>query len=302
MSSAIPFENKIVKYAATIAFLFLVLGAGIILKAAYLPVLHEDSHPSKNISWITDQNIQDKGWENFHSKYQNLVKNDSVSGDLSVKYRLAGVFFDLDARKDTRKAIIDNNQSGIEAIVAEGDSFGDIIVTAIYADHILIRDINGVEDQLWLKFDKISNGQASNLTGINTNQRPRSTDKFGGKRIGEDRWVFERSALLNYYQELRNEPERLVKVFDSLKPVYDDNRKITGYRLNTEGEREFFAASGLKENDVIKTVNSLKMTSRNRAEYLIKEFIDNRLNDYHFEVERDGKPMLIIYNIKEQLK
>ncbi len=122
-------------------------------------------------------------------------------------------------------------------------------------------------------------------------------NSFGGRQVSENRWVFSRQKLLEYYGQLRDEPERLVKVFDSLKPVYTDDRKISGYRLKAEGERAFFDAVGLREGDVIRSVNSIKMTNRRRAEMMIRDFVENRSSAFVFEVERDGKPQRQIYSV-----
>ena len=104
--------------------------------------------------------------------------------------------------------------------------------------------------------------------------------------------------LVEYYKELMDEPDRLVKVFDSLKPLYDGQRRITGYVLGVEGEKEFFDAVGLKEGDIVRSVNSMKMTSQSRAEYFIGEFIKGRLGALVLDVERGGEPKKLIYLIR----
>ena len=96
-----------------------------------------------------------------------------------------------------------------------------------------------------------------------------------------------RQAVLDYYQELLDEPERMVTVFDSMKPLYDDRRKITGYVLDVEGEGNFFKAVGLRPGDVVHKVNSVPMTSRRWSDYFINEFSQNRLNVVVMDVERD---------------
>jgi type II secretory pathway component PulC len=103
---------------------------------------------------------------------------------------------------------------------------------------------------------------------------------------------------MDYYAELRDEPERLVKIFDSMKPVYSQDRKITGYQLGIEGEADFFASTGLQQGDVVTSVNSMEMTSRNRAEYFIKEFIADRANAFVLDVQRGGNPLKLMYEVR----
>ncbi len=118
-----------------------------------------------------------------------------------------------------------------------------------------------------------------------------------GKRVGETRWVIKRTELLNYYQELLDNTDRLAKVFESLKPVYR-GKAIAGYVLDVEGESDMFHALGLQQDDVIKKVNSMPMTSRFRAEYFINEFVKDRVSGFVMDVERSGVSKKLIYMIR----
>ena len=122
--------------------------------------------------------------------------------------------------------------------------------------------------------------------------------KFGGTRVGEKRWVFQRQALLDYYQELRDEPERLVKVFSSMEPLYNESNRITGYKLEIDGEAEFFNGVGRAEGDVVRSVNKLDMTSRSRAEYFLGEFVGERANTFDIVIERDGEEQILNYMVR----
>ena len=125
-----------------------------------------------------------------------------------------------------------------------------------------------------------------------------STNKYGGKMVGENSWVFNRQRLLDYYQELRDEPERLVKVFDSLKPLYTPDRRITGYHLGIEGEADFFEAAGMKEGDIVRAVNDVPMTNRRRAEHMISQFVTDQANAFVIEIERNGAPARLVYEVR----
>ncbi len=120
--------------------------------------------------------------------------------------------------------------------------------------------------------------------------------RFGGERTGTNSWSFSRVAIMDYYQELMDRPERLVKVFDSLAPVYDDARRIEGYRVAIRGESDFFDAVGLHEGDVVRSVNSIEMTNRRRAENLIRRFTQNDLDLVIIELDRDGRRIKQYYD------
>ena len=225
---------------------------------------------------------------------------------LSSKYRLAGTFFAYsEGAVEARKAVVDDVEHGIQKVVSEQDDLGSgIRITRIERDRIIIRDQAGIEAELWLSFRTATKSSAARadggsssgaVTGVGAGT---SLSKFGGRQVGDCRWIFSRDRLMEYYQELRDDPERLLAVFDSMKPVYDAGRRITGYRLDVEGEAEFFEASGLKPGDVVRSVNFMDMTNRRRAEFLISQFIRNEANAFIIDIERDGEKKRLIYEIR----
>jgi len=227
----------------------------------------------------------------------------TLGGRIPERFRLAGTFFVFgETESRQRSAILEDMQAGAHLVVSEGDRIDDVEVVSIFRDRAVLRDAAG-EEELWLRF---AGGEASakgseGATGAERQPTAESipVDRFGGRRIGVNRWVFSRKSLLNYYQELRDEPERLVKVFDSLEPLYDDVKSITGYRLNTRGEADFFRSVGLKDGDVVRRVNSVPMTNRRRAEFFISQFVQNHANAFAVEVERNGEDAKLVYEIRE---
>lgn len=222
-------------------------------------------------------------------------------GGLSSRFRLAGTFLAFgDSAGDTRKAILDVLATRIQEIVSEGDEIDGVRVVRIFQEGIVLRE-GERESQLWLSFSRrggLIDGAAGTDAGGEGESAEPPGSVYGGRQVGPNRWVFQRDTLEAYYQELMEDPERLLQVFDSLKPLYDDDEKITGYHLGIEGEAEFFNAIDLREGDVVRRVNSLDMTSRRRAEYFIREFAANRANAFVLDIERGGKPEKLIYQVR----
>lgn len=226
----------------------------------------------------------------------------AFAGEFSRRYRLAGTFFAIGEHQQSRKAIIDDLQiSGPEnqKLVGEGDTLGDagVLVAAIQTDYVLLRA--GLrEEKIWLSFAGGPSAAALQAAPADPGAAA-GADMLArfGARVEDRRWLLKRDALLEYYQELMADTERLGKVFESLKPVYQDSR-IAGYVLDVEGEKEMFHAFGLRQNDVVRKVNSMPMTSQRRAEYFISEFIKNRVNGFVLDIERDGKPQKFVYLIR----
>lgn len=224
-----------------------------------------------------------------------VAPKSQVESGSNVSFRLAGTFFQYSpmGTQEVRKAILDQVATATQHIVSEGDVIAGTRVVGIYADHVVIADARG-ESSLWLIFSG-SEGSATNQDTVATNG---GFNKYGTRQVGPTRWVFRRDPLLKYYAELMDEPERLVKVFDSLKPIYSPANRIEGYRLDVEGEGEFFEAVGLRQSDVVRSVNSLPMTSRNRAEFFIKQFVADRANAFVIEVERGQKREKLVYEVR----
>jgi type II secretory pathway component PulC len=118
-----------------------------------------------------------------------------------------------------------------------------------------------------------------------------------GKRIAANRWILSRDALLQFRQALLHDPDRLARLFLSMKPVRTGS-DISGFRIQKQTDDAFFDAVGLKENDVVLKVNSMNMTKHARTEYFIREFVQDRLSALVLDIERDGKPMELIFYLR----
>lgn len=228
-----------------------------------------------------------------------LTTTVPVAGTLAKRYRLAGTFFAVGENQEARKAILDDLRNKDQRLVSDGEWLDDTVrVAAVFPDHIVLRSASE-EETLRLNFAESARPQAPGATTLGA--APASVSAGGqtrfGRQVDERQWVLNRAELLGYYRELLNQPDRLAKVFESLEPVYQANA-IAGYVLKTKGEAESFAALGIRENDVIRKVNSMPMTNRRRAEYFIKEFVSDRANAFAVEIERDGQLRKQIYMIR----
>ena len=233
--------------------------------------------------------------------YEGPVATSAKSeSDGLARYRFAGTFFGFG--EDGRgTAVIDDLKVGREFLVNEGDQVGDLVVNRIFRDRLLVSIGNDRYTLTRGLLEQSDSPAAVNVEGSSTNSvARRAGEKLDlGKRVAENRWVFSRSKMMNYYNDVMEDPERLLSVFDSMKPVWTDNNKIDGYVLDVEGEKPFFDAVGLVEGDVVKSVNGLNMTARSRAEYLITQFADNRLNIIMMDVIRGGEKVQLRYKFIE---
>jgi len=216
--------------------------------------------------------------------------------DVARRFRLAGTFFSYEsgAGAPERKAIIEDLQQNAQHLLREGDAAGDLTLLRVHTDRVLVR-VQDREEELRLSFQHALPEVAAAVSRTNT-AAALETTRFG-KRVGDNRWVINREAVMQYYDEVRRDPERLLALFDSLKPVYQD-KAIAGYVLKMEGEQDFFQAAGLQDGDVVRKVNAINMTSQKRAEWLIQQFIQGRTTALMFDIERNNQPQKLVYFIR----
>ncbi len=216
------------------------------------------------------------------------------------RFRLAGTFA-IESSNGSRiqKAVLDDTQENLQNIVGEGDTLGDVVVENIRHDRITIRSATATRE-LVMEFVSIPSATIGGSTSNSLGElSAAASNRLGCIKVQDGRWQFSRQPMLDYYQQLLDEPDRMVALFDTMKPVRDSQNKITGYVVGVEGEKEFFDVVGLREGDIVRQVNSVAMTNRRRAEFFIDEFLKNRMSAIVLDVERDGKVQKQIYQVKE---
>ncbi len=258
--------------------------------------------PVENVQWPVSPAIDEGAWSVFQSLPSGAAP--SKGGPLAARFRLAGTFFAFgdagDMSNSYCKAILDDIEKKGQCLVSEGDDLGDARVTRILRDRVILRGPGG-EEELWLSF--VGNRAGSNhllsaaSEGAGSVETPSLEVNRFGKRVGEGRWVLSRDALMQYYREVMDDPERVASLYISMKPDYREG-VIAGYIVDPEGEKDFFKATGLQDGDIVRKVNSMNMVSQRRAEYFISEFVKNRMSALVLDIEREGLSKKLIYMIR----
>ena len=241
-------------------------------------------------------------WGNVAAELWSHFKGEAAAGavpegPLGERYRLAGVFRMLGGGGEC--AILDDLKEKRQLLLATGEEEEGLRVEEVGADYAVVSD--GTRRERLAISSGLSGGGGGNTASVavaSAELAVISTNRFGS-RVGETRWEFSRDAVMEYYQEMMDNPERLVGLFNALEPDYGENDSIEGYRVNTErGEAKFFDEVGLKQGDVVRRVNSLHMTSQKRAEYFIGEFVKGELGAVVLDIEREGRREKLVYLIK----
>ena len=222
-------------------------------------------------------------------------------GWLATRFRLAGIVHGVSANGDNELiAIIDDRTEVRQRIAFLGQEIvPGVKVSKINAaaDTVTLSAADGEEE---ISLDK--NATASHATAPKTPAASADAEKgsradyakrFGGYEVFPGRWNFNRESVLDYYAKLRDEPQRLLSVFDSMDPVYEKSADgadtITGYVVAVKGEPDFFEAAGLKQGDIVRAVNTVPMHNRRRAEGFITSFVQGESGTFILEIERGGK-------------
>ena len=214
---------------------------------------------------------------------------------VSEKYRLVTVSLAEDP--DLSMAFIENKNARTQKCYHPGDDLEEGCTVSEITDKGAV--INGPDGPFLLTFGTALLLGGSHYTansGDGAGDPNALLHKFGGRRSGTNEWHFSRSAVMDYYEELKSRPERLVTVFDTMAPIYDSAQKIEGYRVDIQGEAEFFKAIGFNQGDIVREVNGIPMTNRRAAENLIRRYADDDLDFIVIKMERDGKPIQQVYH------
>lgn len=220
----------------------------------------------------------------------------AISGGRSDRLRLAGTFFVQQGdglQPAVRSAILDDLSTDTQHWVREGDDVEGMEVVRIYRDRVIVR-IDGADAEIRLSFAD-SGGAPDRSPGSGDEADALETTRFG-KRIGENRWVMQKSELAEFYRELLDDPERIAGIYMAMQAVRGgEENEVIGFRVQPGGDEPFFAAVGLRPGDEIRKVNSMNMTSQARAEYFLSEFMKDRLGAVVLDVVREDQEQKLIY-------
>ena len=239
-----------------------------------------------------------------------------AAGALARRYRLAGTIHGgFEGGVSEPMAVFDDRVEMRSFVLTRGEEAEPGVVLVAVGDGSATLAGPDGEETLVLEHRLVppaaaSAGAADAAAGpAETPAAPRTREeaaaRFGGRETFPGRWTYDRAKVKDYYDELMSEPTlgRALGVFDSMEPVWvedlDGERRIDGYRLRVQAEPELFLAAGLQEGDVVKSVNSMLMTNRRRAEDMIAAFATGAGTMFVLEIERDGKTFKQLYEFED---
>jgi hypothetical protein len=221
------------------------------------------------------------------------------------QYQLAGTFqtftYPGDGQEpvETSLALVDDLEAGTQRMVRDGDDIGPFTVAAIGRNSVQLRH----GDEVWTlqlsgrlarSAESSSSGGASRVSRFS--DLPALETTAFGKRVAENQWVLNREKVKQYAYDIANSPLRAANLYRSFDQVAEEEgQEQAGFRLRMKGEKDFFADMGLTDEDVVRKVNSMRMKNTRRAEYLVTEFMKDRMGMVVLDVERNGEMRKLMY-------
>jgi len=220
-------------------------------------------------------------------------------------YRFAGaVKYEDDGVVVFAKAIIDDVKNKRQAMVEPGKMLNGELKVVEVQDDMAVVEFDGQQLNLSMRFAELAVAAVPEEEGeekvLPFWERPALEENRYGKMFAEDRWVLKREKLMEYYQEITQEPEQLLRLFDTFRPDRDaaNKGKVKGYNLQFQGRQDFLTDMGLQEGDTVRKVNSMNMTSQRRAEWFISEFVRGNIDAFVLEVERGEEMVQKVYIVR----
>ncbi len=227
---------------------------------------------------------------------------------VNKRFRLAGFRFNIKNRNNAG-AIIEDRNDGVQWIRKKGEALTEnVTVAGVGTNSVILATPYGSYELLRSKKNKnstVSEGRELGDTGAAVNgQMSPALSGISSGQTTPGTWHLKRSDVMDYFNEIRDRPERIEAVFDTLAPVWytdeaDGKQKIEGYRVEICGEEDFFRAVGFNEGDIVREVNGIRMTNRYAAEELIRRFIHDDLEFAHIRMERNGEDIIQSYLLEK---
>jgi type II secretory pathway component PulC len=301
LMSPVAFDQRhLPRIAWLIVLMTIACGIYLYRLGATIPGVYPETHiaesKSSALEWASPAALRDQDWTIFRGPG---AQPEAIEDELIRRFRLAGTFFEFTPRGSRKRlAIVEDRDLDKQLILREREKLDDSMIIHILRDHVVLMTQTGEEVRLSKSFTSGQAHAGEDEIAFTSDDGRASNSRFGAQSVGRNSWVFKRDKLIEYYRGLLDEPERLVLVFDSLKPVYTSDGWIEGYKLGVEGEGDFFEAIGLKEGDIVRRVNEVDMTNRKRAEFFIKQFVANEATAFALDVEREGFTEKLTYAVR----
>lgn len=182
-------------------------------------------------------------------------------------------------------ALIKENNSGISMTYGVGfDILGEAIITTIEKERVYFQRTGS--DQL--EYIEIGGEKATTATA------PAKAGKKGDgdvQKVGANKYMVDQAVL----DEIIANPEKLYTQV-RVTPYKDDSGSITGYRMTGIRRKSIFYKLGVKNGDIVHSVNGQSLTSLSAAMDAYNSLGNSR--SFNFEITRRKNKQTFEYEVR----
>lgn len=194
-------------------------------------------------------------------------------------------------------AIILDNRTRNQDLYTEGDAIGPAKVKRIYRNKVIL-DNNGVEEML-VAFEKMdfspdTESSAPEEASKEDSSAGSSPPTKLGKKVGQNHWVLNRGDV----QEVINNSSQLltqVRIIPHFQK--GDINEPDGFQVANIRPRSFFDMMGLRNGDIIKSVNKQPVDNPEKAIEAYQKFKEE--SQIEVVVRRNNKDVTLRYDIND---
>lgn len=187
--------------------------------------------------------------------------------------------------------IIGEKSSTKTHMLSIGEKFKSFELQLVYSTYaIFTKDNKEYRLDLLSEKDKKAKFTTKKNIAVKKTETIKSEELNAIKQEDENQFALKRTLINNYTKNLK-------KIWrDIAIDDYKQNGILTGFKIRRINQNSVFAKLGLRDGDIIKSVNNIKMTSYSNAFSVYKKL--SKTKDLSFLILRDNNEMELEYEIK----
>lgn len=246
------------------------------------------SRPSRTskqtyVSSIVERSIFDSSKVGVTEKDEAIDITDGSKTDLKVVL-IATVVSDNEAFSSALIA----DEDGVSAGYGKDDELlGEATIVAIEPRKVVIQRKDGSVE--YIEMEEEAQDQPRRSPRLPS--RGNNSEESGVESVGNNRYVVDSETL----EKLMENPEQLYSQI-RVVPHKDSNGEVDGYRLSGIRRRSFFYQLGVKNGDIVHSVNGKPLTSASAGMEAYNTLADAR--DFSFELTRRNERQTFEYEVR----
>jgi general secretion pathway protein C len=190
-------------------------------------------------------------------------------------------------------AIIEDLKTRKQDLYKVGSKIADAEVIGIYPDKVVLK--RGEKEEVLLLFDEntfsMSSSGKEKSSSADTGSKPKPS-KVKPSKVSENKWVIKGEEIT---EAAKMAPDVLKQA--NITP-YQPSGNIEGFKVDNIVPGSLYEQYGLKNGDVIKSVNGEPIDGLDKAISVGQKLLSGGVDSVTVEIERNGGTVTLNYDIK----